>query len=97
MLCALYTLYSLDQQRNDRSVGEGVLGMDVAALGEVIRANRKAKRLTQRDLADLSGVSDRFLRELEKGKLSAEIGKVMDVLSTLGFELEPILRRSELT
>lgn len=71
--------------------------MDVAALGEVIRVNRKAKRLTQQDLADLSGVSDRFLRELEKGKPSAEIGKVMDVLSTLGFELEPILRRSDLT
>lgn len=71
--------------------------MDVAALGEVIRANRKAKGLTQQDLADLSGVSDRFLRELEKGKPSAEIGKVMGVLSTLGFELEPILRRSDLT
>ena len=71
--------------------------MDVAALGEVIRVNRKAKGLTQKDLADLSGVSDRFLRELEKGKPSAEIGKVMDVLSTLGFELEPILRRSDLT
>lgn len=70
--------------------------MDVAALGEVIRVNRKAKGLTQQDLADLSGVSDRFLRELEKGKPSAEIGKVIGVLSTLGFELEPILRRSEL-
>lgn len=70
--------------------------MDVAALGEVIRVNRKTKGLTQQDLADLSGVSDRFLRELEKGKPSAEIGKVMDVLSTLGFELEPILRRSDL-
>ena len=40
--------------------------MDVAALGEVIRVNRKAKGLTQQDLADLSGVSDRSLRELEK-------------------------------
>lgn len=71
--------------------------MDVAELGGFIRASRKEKGLTQQDLADLAGVSDRFLRELEKGKPSAEIGRVIAVLSTLGFDLEPIIHRGELS
>ncbi|OEY23559.1 hypothetical protein A0K93_03240 [Corynebacterium sp. BCW_4722] len=71
--------------------------MDPAALGHFVRTNRKEKGLTQQDLADLSGVSDRFLRELEKGKSSAEIGKVITVLATLGFDLEPVIHRGDLT
>ena len=48
------------------------------------------------DLADLAGVSDRFLRELEKGKPTAEVGKVITVLSALGFDLEPQVHRGDL-
>lgn len=71
--------------------------MDVTELGEFVRISRKNKGLTQQDLADLSGVSDRFVREMEKGKPSAEIGKVIAVLATLGFDLEPVIHRGVLS
>ncbi len=70
--------------------------MDTASLGEFVRAQRKARRLTQLDVAELAGVSDRFLREVEHGKPSAEIGKVIDVLAVLGYELQPVAHRPDL-
>ena len=70
--------------------------MDVSALGQFVRSQRKRVGLTQVDLADLAGVSDRFLRELEKGKPTAEVGKVITVLSALGFDLEPQVHRGDL-
>lgn len=70
--------------------------MDVAELGEFVRAQRKRVQLTQVELAELAGVSDRFLRELEKGKPTAEVGKVMIVLATLGYDLAPQVHRGDL-
>lgn len=69
--------------------------MDVARLGAFVRSQRKERGLTQLDLCELAGVSDRFLRELEHGKTSAEVGKVIAVLAVLGFDLEPVVHRSD--
>lgn len=69
--------------------------MDVEGIGAFVRAKRKELRLTQLEVAELAKVSDRFLRELEHAKPSAEIGKVIDVLAVLGFDLEPVVRRTE--
>ena len=69
--------------------------MDVEGIGAFVRAKRKELRLTQLEVAEFAKVSDRFLRELEHGKPSAEIGKVIDVLAVLGFDLEPVVRRTE--
>lgn len=70
--------------------------MDTASLGEFMREQRKVRRLTQLDVAELAGVSDRFLREVEQGKPTAEIGKVIDVLAVLGYELKPVAHRRDL-
>lgn len=69
--------------------------MDVEGIGAFVRAKRKELRLTQLEVAELAKVSDRFLRELEHGKPSAEIGKVIDVMAVLGFDLEPVVRKTE--
>ena len=61
-------------------------------LGRDIRARRKALRLNQRDLADLSGASERFIRDLEAGKASVRLDKVTAVLSALGLELRAVAR-----
>ncbi len=53
-------------------------------LGQAIRAERKALGLTQGDLAAASGVSPRFLSEVERGRPSAGIGRVLHVLKMLG-------------
>lgn len=53
---------------------------------------RKAQNLRQRDLADLANVSSRFLSDLENGKASVELHKVLQVLHTLGLDLQVVAR-----
>lgn len=55
--------------------------------GEV-RARRAALRLRQQELADLAGVSERFVYALENGKQTVQLDKVLAVLNALGLHLE---------
>jgi HTH-type transcriptional regulator / antitoxin HipB len=57
-------------------------------IGNVIRAKRKADHLTQAEAAALCGVGTRFLGELEHGKATAQIGKVLRILNCLGLQLQ---------
>ena len=56
-------------------------------LGKIIRQTRKSQGLTQSELAGLSGVGITFLSNIENGKETAEIGKVLLVANTLGLDL----------
>lgn len=56
-------------------------------LGALLRKKRKAQGLTQAQVAEHCGISPRFISEVERGKASAEIGKVMYLLETLGVDL----------
>ncbi len=56
-------------------------------LGQAVRTARLAAGLTQRDLAGACGTSARFIVELERGKATAQIGKIMHVLQMLGLRL----------
>jgi HTH-type transcriptional regulator/antitoxin HipB len=55
-------------------------------IGEIVRTTRKKMRVTQADLALTSGTGLRFIIDLEKGKPTCQIGKVLIVLQTLGIE-----------
>jgi y4mF family transcriptional regulator len=59
----------------------------VAALGRAIRARRKALRLTQIDLSKLAGCGPDFVYDVEAGKTSLRLDKLLDVLGVLGLEL----------
>lgn len=61
--------------------------MDTALLGCTVRDARKKQHLTQEQLAALCGVGTRFLRELEHGKETCHIGKVLLVVQALGLEI----------
>jgi transcriptional regulator with XRE-family HTH domain len=50
-------------------------------------AHRKAQGLTQREFADIAGVGVRFVSELERGKSTAEVGLVLEVLANAGYDL----------
>ena len=56
-------------------------------IGKSVRASRKKMRITQKDLALTSGTGLRFVIDLEKGKPTCQIGKVLTVLQTLGIIL----------
>jgi HTH-type transcriptional regulator / antitoxin HipB len=59
----------------------------VEAIGKAVARRRKAKHLSQQAFSDLAGVGRRFVSELESGKPTAEIGKVLKVLNALGIDL----------
>lgn len=61
---------------------------DPESMGVALRAHRKSMGLTQLDAAGLCGVGERFLSELERGKATAELGKVLLVLNRLGLRLD---------
>lgn len=56
-------------------------------LGQLVRAYRCEQDATQTELAAFAGVGVRFISELENGKPTVELGKVLKVLTTLGLEL----------
>jgi HTH-type transcriptional regulator/antitoxin HipB len=55
-------------------------------IGKLVRETRKALGVTQKALALTSGTGLRFIIELERGKETAEIGKVLTILQTLGIQ-----------
>lgn len=59
----------------------------VEELGQLARAHRKSKKVTLETISGLGNVSPRFLSEFERGKETAEIGKVLKALHTLGLEV----------
>lgn len=56
-------------------------------LGELIRHTRTSLGLTQEKLAMVAGTGLRFIIDLEKGKPTCQIGKVLTVLNTLGIKM----------
>lgn len=66
---------------------------DTNSLGLLIRKERKAQKLTQEQLAGLTGVGVRFVRELEAGKESCQLGRALQVAAGLGLSLSVVSRR----
>jgi y4mF family transcriptional regulator len=70
----------------------------VQEIGQMIRESRMRLGVTQKDLALTSGTGLRFIIELEKGKETCHIGKVLTVLQTLGIRIAltpPVVSESE--
>ena len=61
--------------------------MDTIVLGKIIKARRKEKKMTLKDLSLHCNVGERFLSELERGKPTIELGKALKVLTRLNLEL----------
>lgn len=61
-------------------------------LGTDVRRRRRDLQLLQIDLADLAGVSERFVRDLEHDKPTLRLDKLLAVLGVLGLELAAVPR-----
>ena len=57
-------------------------------IGQLVKKSRKTLSVTQKDLALTSGTGLRFIIDLERGKPTCQIGKVLTVLHTLGIAME---------
>jgi len=56
-------------------------------IGAAVRQARKAQGLRQPDLAGACGTSVRFISELERGKPTMQVGRVLHVLRMLGLRV----------
>lgn len=72
---------------------KGIINMN--NLSAFIRFQRKKLGITQEELASKAGVGIRFIRELEAGKPTLQLGKVEQVLGLFGFQLTPSRQRMD--
>ena len=66
--------------------------MTAAMLGGSIKDRRKELKMTQAELALVSGTGTRFISDLENGKPTCVLGKTLQVLDCLGLELRLVPR-----
>lgn len=59
----------------------------IVAIGNLIRKTRKEQRISQATLAGLSSVGTRYISDLENGKETIQIQKLLNVLNALGLGL----------
>lgn len=60
---------------------------DSPTLGQAVRDARKRRGLRQEDVALASGVGLRFLHDLEHGKPTIELERLLRVVHAVGLEL----------
>ena len=61
---------------------------NVPQLAEIVRRERKRQKVSQIRLSQLADVGVRFVRDLEDGKETVQLDKVLKVLETLGISVE---------
>jgi y4mF family transcriptional regulator len=75
-----------DLPLGNRDSPEAVIQSSVE-LGAVVRAQRKRLALKQLDIAGLGNTGNRFIVDLENGKPTVQLQKVLDVMDLLGLEV----------
>lgn len=58
------------------------------SMGRIIRFHRKKTKMTQSDLAKLSGVGKTVIFEIEKGKQSIQLNTLQKILNVLNVQTE---------
>ncbi|MFP3342186.1 transcriptional regulator [Halomonas sp. SIMBA_159] len=56
-------------------------------LGALIKQVRQSQALLQSDVAGLGGTGNRFIVDLERGKPTLQLQKVLDTLDLMGLEV----------
>lgn len=67
-----------------------IAGVEITSpedLGLLVRRAREKRNLSQQRFADLAGVGRRFVSELENGKATLELGKVLKVMRAAGVSI----------
>lgn len=68
-------------------MGKSMKIIDSKSLGQAIRERRKELNYTQAFLAEFTGLSVTFISDVERGKSTAEIGKIIELLHVLGMDV----------
>ena len=62
--------------------------MNPEDIGRTIRERRSMLNIRQEDLADIAGISERTLREIEKGAANPELNSLLKLCEVLGLEIK---------
>ena len=62
--------------------------MNLEEIGHTIKDRRAVLGVTQRSVAELSGVAVNTLVAIERGEGNPKISTLMDILNTIGLQLE---------
>ncbi|WP_343282428.1 helix-turn-helix domain-containing protein [Micrococcus sp. 2A] len=57
-------------------------------MGEHVRATRRELNLAQQEMADLAGISDATVRQIERSTGQGTLSSLLAVLGVLGLDLE---------
>lgn len=66
---------------------------DMSNIGQQIKERRKSLKVTQRQLAELSGIGINTLTKIERGEANPSLSILHKILDTLGLELTTIIKR----
>ena len=61
--------------------------------GEMIKTKRKQKKLTQEELSELAGITDVYLRDLERGSYTATWVICLRICTALDIDLKDIQKK----
>ena len=70
------------------TISDDMWAQSAVEIGRIVATARQHRGLTQTQLARAVGVTQNWISEIERGKDSAQIGKILRVLSFLGVRLE---------
>lgn len=68
---------------------------DPKGIGALVRQARKQAKLKQAEAAAMCGVGTRFLSDLENGKPTLHLGKMLQVVKAFGLVI--LIKKKELT
>lgn len=71
----------------DQIMARGVRVMGCASLGPMLRERRKSFGRTQEEVAEMLGFSPRLVGEIERGRGTVGIDKVLIYATSLGIDL----------
>lgn len=60
---------------------------EIIKIGQIIKERRKSLNVTQNDLAEISGISVRSLKEIETGNGNPTLIQLIKILNPLGLKL----------
>lgn len=72
---------------NPQSAGIDVVIQSPQDLGALIRRTRKAQGLSQKEVAGIGRTGNRVIVDIESGKPTVQLQKVLDLLDLLGLQL----------
>lgn len=78
---------NLTKVPSGNSVDPEAVVKTAAELGALVRGQRARLALRQLDVAGLGNTGNRFIVELENGKPTVQLQKVLDLLDLLGLEM----------